>query len=438
MKRTPILFVLFLMFTAFVSAACGYEMQSPIVKKTPTPQPAITPTPLPEESDPAAIAEVWMPGANRVWDFAFIDPNGSLAKEDVFRACGNDDDSINAGHYTVTFGFDEAPEEGVKVYCGVFWVYAVNEFVVGETNYAAIIEAIQASEDGDVNVFAVAENAPENTTATPEPTTMPEATVTPEPTAVPAGENTSVEVTDEVTDTVGITNTITVNDPRFTLVIPESPIKETGAVTVLSPMEKATIRQTDHSGNYNQTALGTERFIGDAGVFLSSDIPTPDGAWELGVNAYELNFDGPASVNVVEGGFMWFNGKYGTVEVNGMTATCHDYERNTCFVVVYNPLWDGIIDTDFNLRVTVSNYNAGFVQIQRFPAGTVLSEDYFIGNVNSAHRTNSNGFDGASAATLIFLNARTGETTVLEHTIGSELPVSLFANFGILQPVPNS
>jgi hypothetical protein len=444
MKRTIyILLTIALLAGAFVALSPNWNVQSPVERVAPEPTPMVSlPTPTPEPAEPV----VWEPRADAEFDALFFNENYALG-HDTNVACDGAPDKLA----DVAFDNGNVPEwvietypAGMKLNCQSYtaWQFCQNA-TDAEICEASVINALRGDYFSEEYMEEqveemLADNGHDN--LGPESTATPEATITPDPTAVPAEENTEseVQVTDDVTGTVGFTNTVTVSDPRFTLVIPETPIKETNAIEVLSPMEKAAIRLVDTSGNYNQTALGTERFIGDAGVFLSSDVPTPDGAWALDVNAYELNFAAPAYVNVVEGGFMWFNGKYGTLEVNGMTATCHDYERNNCFIVVYNPEWDHIIDTDFNLQVTVTDYNPGFVQIQRFPAGTVLSEDYFIGNVNRGHQTNSNGFDGASATTMIFLNSRTGESTVLEHMIGSELPVSLFANFDILQPIPNS
>lgn len=201
---------------------------------------------------------------------------------------------------------------------------------------------------------------------------------------------------------------------------PASVTMPQGAARLVTPAEMANrIALFGPSANLNSLGLNTQICVGDAGTYLTydqNDAESNDSAWLITPDTqYILSSQAPAYANLVEGGSLWVTAYEDTVRVAQYTIGVQGREGHDWFVILCNKDWDHLIDTDLNLSVEISNYNPGFVQVDRFPPGAFLSQQHLLENVASAHVQKNCGSDGCSSVSVLVLDLKTGGWTVINQ-----------------------
>ncbi|PIR58928.1 MAG: hypothetical protein COU69_02890 [Candidatus Pacebacteria bacterium CG10_big_fil_rev_8_21_14_0_10_56_10] len=80
---------------------------------------------------------------------------------------------------------------------------------------------------------------------------------------------------------------------------------------------------------------------------------------------------------------------------------------------------DGEKDTDYNLPVTITDYDPGFALATRLPAGAQISADYVNQNVETAHTQNC-GDDGCSTVDVVLYDVRTDAFSVVRNEMDGD------------------
>lgn len=157
------------------------------------------------------------------------------------------------------------------------------------------------------------------------------------------------------------------------------------------------------------------------------------------VNQELLRYEGPASQNLPEGGFILFTGAKARIKINDVAIDLPAVENNNYMVVVRGRFGDNQQNTDRNITTEISNYFPGHAQIIMYPArdktnAAFISEGQFLQMVETSHNKGNSGDGGASKLTLVGLDINTKALVVLQQDKGKGENVStgwrsLFKNF---------
>lgn len=90
-------------------------------------------------------------------------------------------------------------------------------------------------------------------------------------------------------------------------------------------------------------------------------------------------------------------------------------EDHSWLILLRGKMGDGTTPGDGNLRVEISDYDAGSTMATRLPAGQYVSADYLEQNVNAAHGKEC-GNDGCKVVSVLAYDVETGALTVGSHS----------------------
>lgn len=207
-----------------------------------------------------------------------------------------------------------------------------------------------------------------------------------------------------------------IGDPVFSVTGAPETVTMSSA-DLANVVTQAVMDKRGPSENLNSLGLNTQFAIADAGVYLTFDQVDADkneSAWLVTPDTqFGLPFAGPAQVNLAEGGFLWVTGAASTLSVGDYVVTTEAQACHSWFNVLSGKAWDHAIDTDNNVPVMVSGYNPGFVQVDRFPPGSFLSQKHLLDNAASAHVEKNCGSDGCTAVSVVILDLETGAWVVI-------------------------
>lgn len=195
----------------------------------------------------------------------------------------------------------------------------------------------------------------------------------------------------------------------------------------------------------NQTGLNTESFIAEPGSLLVGPnylYNHPDATFAeieakvngshghieyfSPVNQQVFETEGESFFDLPEGGYMFASAGQMDVTFKGIEVKLPAQEAHNYFLIVRGIHADGKQDSDLNETARFTNYVAGHIEVERYPAGDAgftggfISEEQFNQKAEASRTGETNcGAEGCSRLTAVFVDANTGAYTIMTRTDGS-------------------
>lgn len=195
----------------------------------------------------------------------------------------------------------------------------------------------------------------------------------------------------------------------------------------------------------NETGLNTESFIAEPGKLLVGPnylFNHPDATFAeieakvngshghieyfSPVNQQVFETEGESFFDLPEGGYVFASAGQMDAEFNGIKVVLPAQERHNYFLIVRGIHADGKQDSDLNETMRFTNYVAGHIEVERYPAGDAgftggfISEEQFEQKAEASRTGETNcGAEGCSRLTAVFVDANTGAWDIITRTDGS-------------------
>lgn len=220
-----------------------------------------------------------------------------------------------------------------------------------------------------------------------------------------------------------------------------------GKISITGTPEKVPSSNLDIAkGEFsNKTGLNTESFIAEPGKLLVGPnylFNHPDATFEeieekvngshghieyfSPVNQQVFETEGESFFDLPEGGYVFASAGQMDAEFNGIKVVLPAQERHNYFLIVRGIHADGKQDSDLNETMRFTNYVAGHIEVERYPAGDAgftggfISEEQFEQKAEASRTGETNcGAEGCSRLTAVFVDANTGAWDIITRTDGS-------------------
>ncbi len=204
----------------------------------------------------------------------------------------------------------------------------------------------------------------------------------------------------------------------------------------------------------NTIGLGTESFLAEPGSLLvgpdyqfdNPDMTLKDidnmvndshGHIEYinPVNQQVFETEGTSFFDLPEGGYVGVSAGEMTLRVKDFELNLPGREGHNYLVFIRGTHADGIQDSDLNSTIEFSNYVAGHIMVERYPAGDAgftggfVSEGQFKQMAKTSYTGQTNcGAEGCSELTSVFLDVNTGAFSFIASMDGGATWTQLATN----------
>ncbi len=174
----------------------------------------------------------------------------------------------------------------------------------------------------------------------------------------------------------------------------------------------------------NTIGLNTEGFLAEPGVRTVNTAAEEDAsAWLITPDTQKkLTSTSPEVWPVNEDGFAMLTAAQAQLQFGDVIVQLGRTENTGLLILVRGLPRHNEQNTDANVPMTISNFDAGFATASMLPPGQYVSEDYVLQNIDAIHDTYGNkntpsglGVDGARYAKVFCLDLATGAFTLTRH-----------------------